>query len=84
MGATSRQTEAMRTYRFHSFTRSGAASFAEALGEDGMRVRVSAPDDGTLPGWSVEADGDNVSEGLLESLANFFGGVYEGEDLAGA
>lgn len=74
----------MRTYRFHSFTRSGATAFAEALTEDGMRIRLHPPDDDELPGWSVEADGDNVSEGLLESLANFFGGVYEGEDLAGA
>ncbi|MGI8793185.1 MAG: hypothetical protein ACR2H3_08415 [Acidimicrobiales bacterium] len=74
----------MRTYRFHSFTRSGATSFADALREDGMDPAVTTPDSGDLPGWGVEASGDDVSEGLLESLANFFGGVYEGEDLAGA
>jgi hypothetical protein len=32
----------------------------------------------------VQADGDDVSEGLLETLAQFFGGAYEGENLSGA
>ena len=37
-----------------------------------------------LPGWVVVAHGEDRSEGLLEMLAQLFGGSYEGEDLAGA
>jgi hypothetical protein len=74
----------MRTYRFYGFTSTGAGELASALNEDGMRARTYEPGEKPLPGWVVEADGDGVSEGLLESLAQFFGGSYEGEDLAGA
>ena len=81
MGDTS---EVMRTYRFYGFTSTGADQFAAALNEDGMRASTYQPGAKPLPGWVVEADGDGVSEGLLESLAQFFGGTYEGEDLAGA
>jgi hypothetical protein len=74
----------MRTYRFYGFTAAGAAEMASALNEDGMRAQVHDPGRKPLPGWVVEADGESRSEGLLESLAQFFGGAYEGEDLAGA
>ena len=77
-------SEVMRTYRFYGFTSTGATDMASALNEDGMRARAYEPGAKPLPGWVVEADGDGVSEGLLESLAQFFGGTYEGEDLAGA
>jgi hypothetical protein len=74
----------MRTYRFYGFTSSGAHEMANALNEDGMRAATFEPGAKPLPGWVVEADGDGVSEGLLESLAQFFGGSYEGEELEGA
>jgi hypothetical protein len=74
----------VRTYRFYGFTPHGAAEMAAALNEDGMRANVQEPGRRPLPGWVVEADGDDASEGLLESLAQFFGGAYEGEDLSGA
>ena len=73
----------MRTYRFHSLTDTGAQQLADALNEDGMRAVVQPPDTHKLPGWGVQADGENRSESLLEMLAQFFGGAYEGEDLAG-
>ena len=76
--------EGMRTYRFYGFTPTGAAEMASALNEDGMRAAVRDPGDRPLPGWVVEADGEARSEGLLESLAQFFGGSYEGENLSGA
>ena len=74
----------MRTYRFHSLTREGAEHLADALNEDGMTAVVVAPEVHKLPGWGVQADGEGRSESLLEMLAQFFGGAYEGEDLAGA
>jgi hypothetical protein len=74
----------MRTYRFYGFTPAGAAEMANALNEDGMDAVVHEPGDLPLPGWVVEADGVDRSEGLLEMLAQFFGGSYEGEDLSGA
>jgi hypothetical protein len=76
----------MRTYRFFGFTAHGAGEMAAALNEDGMRAAVREPGTTPLAGWVVEADdtGDGPrSEGLLESLAHFFGGVYEGENLSG-
>ena len=74
----------MRTYRFYGFTQSGAAEMAAALNEDGMSALIHDPGAKPLPGWVVEADGDDRSEGLLEMLAQFFGGAYEGENLSGA
>ena len=74
----------MRTYRFYGFTPHGAGEMAAALNEDGMQAVVHEPGSKPLPGWVVEADGDGRSEGLLESLAQFFGGAYEGENLSGA
>ena len=74
----------MRTYRFYGFTSHGAGEMANALNEDGMRAVVHEPGDKPLPGWVVEADGEDRSEGLLETLAQFFGGAYEGENLSGA
>ena len=74
----------MRTYRFYGFTPTGAEEMAAALNEDGMSARVREPGAVPLAGWVVEADGDARSEGLLESLAQFFGGAYEGEGLSGA
>ena len=79
--------DGMRTYRFYGFTSQGAGEMAAALNEDGMQAVVREPGQSTLPGWVVVADdgsGDTRSEGLLESLAHFFGGVYEGENLSGA
>ena len=72
----------MRDHRFHSFTREGAEEFARALGEDGFMFVEWGPSDGTCPGWQVKASADGRSEALLEVLAQFYGGVYEGEDLA--
>ena len=43
-----------------------------------------APSPGGPPGWVVVAHGEDRSEGLLEMLAQLYGGSYEGEDLAGA
>jgi hypothetical protein len=74
----------MRTYRFYGFTPAGAAEMATALNEDGMQATVLDPGERPLPGWIVEAHGDARSEGLLEMLAQFFGGSYEGENLSGA
>jgi hypothetical protein len=83
-GQIGETTDVMRTYRFYGFTSSGAGEMAAALNEDGMRARVREPGDTPLQGWVVEADGEDRSEGLLEMLAQFFGGAYEGEDLSGA
>jgi hypothetical protein len=74
----------MRTYRFYGLTAPGAAELAAALNEDGMQAVIHEPGTKPLPGYVVQADGDDRSEGLLEMLAQFFGGAYEGEDLAGA
>lgn len=75
----------MRTYRFYGLTQAGARDLAGALNEDGMQASVLHPGERSLDGWVVEADGDEArSEGLLEMLAQFYGGTYEGEDLAGA
>ena len=74
----------MRTYRFYGFTAHGAGEMADALNEDGMRAVIHEPGRKPLPGWVVEADGEDRSEGLLEMLAQFFGGAYEGENLSGA
>jgi hypothetical protein len=74
----------MRTYRFYGFTAQGAGEMANALNEDGMRAVIHEPGHQPLPGWVVEADGEARSEGLLEMLAQFFGGAYEGENLSGA
>lgn len=75
----------MRTYRFYGMTREGARNLAEALNEDGMLAGVLEPGQRAMDGWVVEADSeDDRSEGLLEMLAQFYGGTYEGEDLAGA
>lgn len=66
-------------------THQGALDLAQALNEDGMQAAVLAPGSRPMSGWLVEADGDESrSEGLLEMLAQFYGGTYEGEDLAGA
>ncbi|HEX7167033.1 MAG TPA: hypothetical protein VF230_08640 [Acidimicrobiales bacterium] len=74
-----------RTYRFYGLTREGARNLATALNEDGLYAAAREPGARPLPGWVVEADGDeDRSEGLLEMLAQFYGGTYEGEDLAGA
>jgi hypothetical protein len=74
----------MRTYRFYALTSTGAAELANALNEDGMRAEVVPPHVQELPGWIVVASGEDRSEGLLEMLAQVYGGSYEGEDLAGA
>ncbi|MHB8463593.1 MAG: hypothetical protein ACYDH6_06230 [Acidimicrobiales bacterium] len=74
----------MRSYRFHSLSQEGAAELASALAEDGMRVDVIKEGDHELPGWGVVAAGEYRSEGLLEMLAQVYGGAYEGEGLAGA
>ena len=74
-----------RTYRFYGMTEEGARELASALNEDGMIARTLQPGARPLEGWVVEADGtEDRSEGLLEMLAGFYGGTYEGEDLAGA
>ena len=74
----------MRSYRFYGLTEDGAEALAGALREDGMRTDRLAPGTGELPGWVVVAHGEDRSEGLLETLAQLFGGSYEGEDLADA
>jgi hypothetical protein len=79
-----RQTVAVRSYRFYGLTEDGATGLAGALGEDGMRTDRLSPGTGGLPGWVVVAHGEDRSEGLLEMLAQLYGGSYEGEDLAGA
>ena len=77
-------TVAVQSYRFHSLTEEGAVDLAAALAEDGMAATVVRPEGHNLPGWGVIATGDNRSEGLLEMLAEVYGGSYEGEGLAGA
>lgn len=72
----------MRDYRFHGFTRGGAETMAGVLREDGFTSDVVRPADHTLPGWGVVASGESVSEGLLEALAQFYGGSYEGRGLS--
>ncbi len=72
----------MRDYRFHGFTEDGAASMADALAEDGFTATSAPSPDPTLNGWIVTAMGPEVSEGLLEALAHFHGGHYEGEGLS--
>jgi hypothetical protein len=74
----------VRSYRFYDLTEDGAAALATALVEDGMRTDRLAPGSAELPGWVVVAHGEDRSEGLLETLAQLYGGSYEGEDLAGA
>ena len=74
----------MRTYRFYGMTQVGADELARALAEDGMHAKVAEPGSLPLAGWVVIADGEGRSEGLLEVLAHFYGGFYEGEGLAGA
>ena len=83
-GQSGETIQGMRTYRFYGFTPTGAEEMASALNEDGMQARVRSPGSVPLAGWVVEADGEARSEGLLEMLAQFFGGAYEGEGLAGA
>jgi hypothetical protein len=72
----------MRDHRFHSFTEEGADAFARVLREDGFVFVEVAPSTGQHPGWSVHGSADGMNEGLLETLAQFYGGCYEGEDLA--
>jgi hypothetical protein len=74
----------VRSYRFYGLTEEGAGGLAEALGEDGMRTDRLTPGTTELQGWVVVAHGEDRSEGLLEMLAQLYGGCYEGEDLAGA
>ena len=72
----------MRDHRFHSFTEAGAHVFAQVLSEDGFVFVEVSGSDPRHPGWSVHGSADGMNEGLLESLAQFYGGCYEGEDLA--
>ena len=72
----------MRAYRFHGFTEDGARSLAGALREDGFDAEVLPPGAHELSGWGVTASGETVSEGLLEALAHFFGGSYEGRGMS--
>jgi len=74
----------VRSYRFHSLSEGGAVDLAAALSEDGMVAEVVKPGATPLPGWCVVASGEYRSEGLLEMLAQVYGGTYEGEGLAGA
>lgn len=74
----------MRSYRFYGLSPDGASGLAAALNEDGMAAERMAPGVTQLPGWVVVASGEERSEGLLETLAQVYGGSYEGEDLAGA
>ncbi len=78
------KTVAVRSFRFYGFNHDGAGSLAAALNEDGLTAEVIAPARDYLPEWGVVAHGDERSEGLLEVLAQFYGGRYEGEGLAGA
>lgn len=77
----------MRDYRFHGFTRDGAHQFAGVLRDDGFtlvevgRVEEAGAEPG-VKGWRVQASGDDVSEGLLELLAQFYGGSYDGEGMS--
>jgi hypothetical protein len=72
----------VRDHRFHSFTQEGAKAFAAILVEDGFIFVETSEPDGRHPGWSVHGSADGMHEGLLETLAQFYGGCYEGEDLA--
>jgi hypothetical protein len=74
----------VRSYRFYGLSKQGATELAAALTEDGMTADTHPPQVQELPGWVVVASGEERSEGLLETLAQFYGGSYEGEDLAGA
>lgn len=74
----------MRTYRFYGMNETGANALVAALREDGMASTVLPPTSERPSGWGVEAEGEKLSEGLLESLAHVYGGHYEGEGLAGA
>ena len=74
----------MRSYRFYGLTENGAEALAGAGGQPIGAHPVLAERPGELPGWVVVAHGEDRSEGLLETLAQLFGGSYEGEDLAGA
>jgi hypothetical protein len=74
----------VRSYRFYGLSNEGATSLANALGEDGMAAERFPPGVHELDGWVVVANGEERSEGLLEMLAQIYGGSYEGEDLAGA
>jgi hypothetical protein len=74
----------VRSYRFYGLSEEGAADLAAALNEDGMTAEQIRPEVQELPGWIVVASGEERSEGLLEMLAQVYGGSYEGEDLAGA
>lgn len=74
----------MRTYRFYGLSQQGASELTAALNEDGMSAEPVVPGATALPGWVVVASGEERSEGLLETLAQVYGGSYEGEDLAGA
>jgi len=73
----------VRSYRFHSLSEAGAEDLARALNEDGMVAETVAPGAHALPGWGVVASGEERSEGLLEMLAQLYGGLYEGEGLSG-
>jgi hypothetical protein len=75
--------ESMRTYRFHSLDRPGADSLADDLRGQGLAVAVIRPGRRPVPGWVVEATGDDQNEEWLEVLARFYGGSYEREDLTG-
>jgi hypothetical protein len=74
----------VRSYRFYGLSNEGAANLANALSEDGMTAEQFPPGAHELSGWVVVASGEERSEGLLEMLAQIYGGSYEGEDLAGA
>jgi hypothetical protein len=73
----------MPTYRFHSLDRPGADSLAADLRGQGLAVAVTRPGRRPVPGWVVEATGDDQNEEWLEVLARFYGGTYEREDLTG-
>jgi len=83
-GVLPRQTVPVRSYRFYGLSHEAAGSLASALSEDGMTAERFAPGIHELTGWVVVANGEDRSEGLLEMLAQIYGGSYEGEDLAGA
>jgi len=74
----------VRSYRFYGFAEEAAAQLATVLNEDGLTAEIVPPGADPLPGWGVFAEGDDRSEGLLEMLAGFYGGSYEGEGLSGA
>ena len=74
----------MKTYHFHGLTSEGAEHLAEELAEEGLETSILPPGTRPVSGWAVEAEGDGFEESMMEVLAHFFGGTYEGEDLAGA